>query len=108
MFEKGEIIMTELYSDNTFSIYHTNDGYLLHNRSIPGFAHTHLRNYNTALKLIELQKKEKCPLDLPHYLVISLFRITEEGKYRDRIEQVMDMKKRDGYRNSRVSIACRA
>ena len=100
--------MKEMYKDEKYAIYHTNDGYLIHNHSLPGFAHTHIKNYGTALRLIELSKKHKCPLDLPRYLVVSLYRIAEEGEYKNRVEQVMDMRRRSSYRNDRVGIACRA
>ncbi len=100
--------MKEMYKDEKYAIYHTNDGYLIHNYSLPGFAHTHIRNYGTALKLVELSKKHKCPMDLPRYLVISHYRLAEDGEYKSRVEQIMSMRKRSSYRNDRVGIACRA
>lgn len=99
--------MKKLYEDQTFSIYHTDDGYLLHNHTLEGFAHTHLKNYNTALKLIELSRKGKCPMDLPRYLVISLYRITGEGRYKNRIGQVLEMRERIPYYNKTRFVACR-
>lgn len=104
---KGDKPMTKLYEDTIFSIYHTSDGYLLQNHTLEGFAHTHLKNYGTALKLIELSKKGKCPLDLPRYLVISLYRINREGRYRNKIEQVLSMKERVQYYNRTRFVACR-
>ena len=93
--------MTEVYKDNTFTIFHTKDGYLLQNHTLEGFAHTHLRNYRTALKLIELSIKKKCPLDLPKYLVISLIRINSDEKYLEKVEQVLNMSKKQNYYNRR-------
>lgn len=100
--------MTELYSDNTFTIFHTNDGYLLQNRSLPGFAHTHLKNYSTAKKLIEMSYKKKCPMDLSKYLLISLLRINEDEKYLERIGQILEMeRKRDYYNKNKIMMGRR-
>jgi hypothetical protein len=99
--------MTKLYEDQTFSIYHTSDGYLLHNHTLEGFAHTHLKNYNTAMRIIELSRKKKCPLDLPRYLVVSLYRVNEDKSYLNRIEQVLAMKERVPYYNRTKFVACR-
>lgn len=93
--------MKELYRDDTFAIYHTDNGFLLQNHTIDGFAHTHLKNYNTAVKLIELSLKKKCPLDLPRYLVISLFRINNDERYLEKIKQIMDIPKKQSYYNRR-------
>ena len=91
--------MNKLYQDNTFYIFHTNDGYLLQNHTIDGFAHTHLKNYGTALKLIELSNKKKCPLDLPRYLLISLYRINSDEWYLRKIGEVLSIRKEGTYYN---------
>ncbi len=98
--------MTKLYEDKTFSIFHTHDGYLLQNHTLEGFAHTHLKNYGTALKLIELSKKKKVPLNLPRYLVISLYRVNDDERYLTRIEQVLAMRERVQYYNKTSFVAC--
>ena len=102
---KGDTLMTKMYEDNMFTIYHTSDGYLLHNHTLDGFAHTHLKNYGTAIRIIELSRKKKCPLDLPRYLVISLYRVNGDEVYRGRIEQVLEMRKRVNYYNRTRALA---
>ena len=93
--------MKEIYKDTVFTIFKTNDGFLLQNHTIDGFAHTHLKNYNTALRIIELSFKKKCPRDLPRYLVISLYRVNDDEKYKEKIEQILNIPKKQSYYNKK-------
>ena len=93
--------MKEIYKDSIYTIFKTNDGFLLQNHTIDGFAHTHLKNYNTALKIIELSSKKKCPRDLPRYLVISLYRVNDDEKYKEKIEQILSIPKKQSYYNKK-------
>lgn len=93
--------MTELYDDGVrFRIYHTDDGYILHNYKIDGFRHTHLKNYKTCLYLIELSDKKKCPNDLKKYLLVSLLRINDDEIYCKKINNVIYYRRRkQSYKN---------
>lgn len=91
--------MVLVYEDESYKISHTDDGYLVQNTSMQGFCHTHIRNLGTAMRIIELSKKRKCPYSLPRYLLISLYRISEDEKYRKKIEDVLNVHKKDAYIN---------
>lgn len=91
--------MVMIYEDDKFRISHTNDGYLVQNTSMKGFNHTHIHNFGTAMKIVDLARKKKCPYSLPRYLLISLYRISEDEKYKDKIEQILNVPKKDTYYN---------
>ena len=93
--------MEMVYNNGVFTINHTDDGFLVHNTSMEGFCHTHIKNYGTALRVVELSHKKKCPFSLPRYLLISLYRINSDEKYKKRIEEVLNTPKKDSYVNSR-------
>lgn len=91
--------MTAVYTDGEFTINKTDDGFLVHNTSLEGFCHTHIKNYGTALRVVELAKKKKCPFSFPRYLMIGLYRISGDEVYKEKIEQLLSVKKKDTYVN---------
>jgi hypothetical protein len=64
------------------------------------FAHTHIRNFNTAKYLIELSINKKSPYDLPKYLIISLIRINKDMEYIKKLKEVLAKGKKSMYYNA--------
>lgn len=54
-----------VYNDGVFTINHTDDGFLVHNTSMDGFCHTHIKNYGTALRVVELSHKKNVRFHFP-------------------------------------------
>jgi hypothetical protein len=93
--------MNQIYAKGTYKIYHTKDGYILHNSGMDGFAHTHIKNYKIAVYLIQLSIHKKVPHHLSRYLIISLLRINSDEKYCRKIRDLLqNHKKKDMYYNS--------
>jgi len=91
-----EVNLDVLSKTKSFVIYQTSDGVILCNEEIEGFAHTHLKNVNTAKWLIELSLRKKLPHDIPRYLLISLLRVNCDEWYLDKINTLLSSKKKKG------------
>ena len=63
------------------------------------FAHTHIKNFNTAKYVIELSIHKKIPYDLPKYLVVSLLRINQDMGYITKLKEVLAKSKKSMYYN---------
>lgn len=89
------------FSKNNYNVYQLDDGYIIQNIYIEGFAHTHVNNYKTCLWLIELSVNKKCPYDIPRYLLISLIRINDDSKYLAKLYEILKKKstKKEKYYN---------
>jgi hypothetical protein len=97
--------MNQIYNKSVYKIYHTKDGYILHNTSMDGFAHTHLKNYQTAVCLAELSIHKRIPHHLNRYLIISLLRVNDDEEYCKKIRDLLNNHKRkDNYFNSNKGI----
>lgn len=95
--------MQELYNDGNYIIFHSEDGYIVQNICLEGFAHSHIKNYKTCLWVIDLLKRKKCPYNIPKYLLISLIRLTRDEVYLNKLNNILDKKnnKKPNYYNSR-------
>lgn len=91
------------FSKNKYNVYQVDDGYIIQNIDIKGFAHTHVNNYKTCLWLIELSINKKCPYDIPRYLIISLIKINDDSKYLTKLYEILKKKstKKEKYYNSK-------
>lgn len=91
--------MELVYTKSKYKIYSTDDGYLLHNTQMEGFAHSHIKNLSACKWLIELSLKQKLPNNVPKYLLTSLLRVNDDEKYCLRIQNLLDKQKKQTYRN---------
>lgn len=97
--------MKKLLSKGDYDIYQVDDGYVVHNRRMEGFAHSHIKNYKTATWIVDLSIKHKLPQNLPKYLVISLLRINDNEKYLININALLEKRNRKKiYYNSQKGI----
>lgn len=86
-----------IHKNKNFIIYKTNDGYIVHNVDMDGFAHSHIKNFNTCSRIIDLSINKKCPLDIPKYLLISLIRVNNDEKFINNLQCLLDNKKNKKY-----------
>ncbi len=94
--------MVNVFSDGNYEVFKTDDGFIIQNKDMDGFCHTHIKNYKTCIYLINLSKKKKCPNDTPRYLLISLMRINERGEYTNKIEQLLNKERKRCYNNNSI------
>lgn len=98
--------INSLYERNGYKVFKSDDCYIVQNCNIDGFVHSHIKNYKTCLWIIDLSIKKKCPFDLPKYLVISLIRLTNDEKYLQKLNGILDKKnrKKEHYFNSNKGV----
>lgn len=98
--------INQVYQKKSYKVYSTKDKneFVVHNSDMVDFAHTHIRNFNTAKYLIELSINKKIPYDLPKYLVISLIRINQDMGYITKLKEVLAKSKKDMYYNANKGI----
>lgn len=102
-----DISLELVLKDNCFSVYKASDGFILCNSEIEGFAHTHLNNKSTAEYLIRLSKKKKIPRDISRYLLISLIRINSDNVYLQKLNDLLENRKKKGVYRNRPAYYCR-
>lgn len=97
--------MNQIYQKGDYKIYHTDDGCILHNSRMEGFAHSHVKNFKTCKYLIDLSIHKRIPHHLSRYLIISLLRVNDDEEYCRKIQELLDNhKKKDMYFNSNKGV----
>lgn len=93
--------MNQIYQRKHYKVYQTDNGYIVHNCKMKDFAHSHIQNYKACLWIIDLLIHKKCPYNIPKYFVISLIRLTDDEKYLEKLNAILDKKskKKDNYYN---------
>lgn len=93
--------LVEVYSKKEYSINKTSNGYIVVNNEMPDFAHTHIRNIQSAKWMIELSLSKKCPYDMKDYFVHSLIRINDDELFLNKLNAILlkKKKKKDYYFN---------
>lgn len=89
--------MNQIWQKGHYKIYQVKDGYILHNSAIDGFAHTHIRNFKTAVFIANLSEKKRIPHHLSTYLLVSLFRISDSPEYSNKINELIKNKSKKEY-----------
>lgn len=87
--KKGLIIDVSrcIYKRREFNVYSTYEGYVVHNTKKEfKNGHTHVNSYATALKLVNISIEKEIPDYLNKYLLGSLLRLTDDYKFRNKIE----------------------
>lgn len=89
-----------------YKIFETDDGYIVQNTEMEGFAHSHIRNLKSARWICELSVKQKLPHDMPEYLIKSIIRINKNEDYLCKAKDLLQakQKKKDYYYNSNKGI----
>lgn len=81
----------------------TKKGYIIANKNKEFHdGHSHLNNFKAAKYVLNLAVKEKMPHDLDTYRMISLYRILEDGPFREKVLKLIEtraQKKKDMYFN---------
>lgn len=93
----------QIYSKNEFTVYRAGTSYVVLNRKkLFKEGHTHLNSFNSAKYIIELAISQRLPNHLSTYLLTSLWRISDDDRYRDRIACLIDNKldRRQKYTNT--------
>lgn len=84
-----------------FIIFRVSTGWIVYNKH-KKFAegHTHLRNKQSALALVDFAVKEKMPRRCGFYYLISLTRISENPKFVEKVLSLVDVRKGKGKKQS--------
>lgn len=53
--------MNQVWQKGNYKIYHSDDGYILHNASMDGFAHSHLKSFKMAVLIADLAEHKRIP-----------------------------------------------
>lgn len=87
----------QIYQEGPFKVYQAGHNYIVHNSKY-GFekAHTHVRNFNTARRIIYCSKKKIIPRTFSEYLLLSLVRVTDDPVYADHIEDLIAVRRQKG------------
>lgn len=86
--------MNQVWQKKNYKIYHADDGYILHNSSMEGFAHSHISHFKTAVFIAELSIHKRVPHDLCSYLLVSLIRVNDDEDYCKKIQDLIDAKRK--------------
>lgn len=89
---KEVFVINQIYRKCQYKIYHSDDGYIVHNTSMLNFAHTHVKNYRTSIWLVDLSLRKKSPYNISRYLLESLIRINSDDKYVRKLNEILDKK----------------
>lgn len=95
--------MNQIYQNGNFKIYHSKNGYIVHNSGMKNFAHSHIKSFSACKMLINLSLLKKVPNDLNEYFLISLYRINDNKEYLKKIEGLLISKnnKKEKHHNSK-------
>lgn len=97
--------MNQVWQKGNYKIYHSDDGYILHNASMDGFAHSHLKSFKMAVLIADLAEHKRIPHHLSRYLLISLIRVSNDSEYVRKVQDLLDNKsKKDYYYNANKGV----
>lgn len=82
--------MNLVYAEREYNIYlqygKQGKGYIVHNTEKSFMdGHSHINNFNTAKYIVKLCKNKRIPYHLSKYLLISLYRVSNDNEYREKI-----------------------
>lgn len=86
--------MIKVYKNKGYVIYQARDCYIIHNERKPFHAgHTHITNFDTAKYLVSLSLRKSIPHKMSCYLLESLVRLTNDTRYKARLEKAINQQK---------------
>ncbi len=83
-----------VFSEKKYIIFKSHDGYIVMNKDMEGFAHTHIENERTARWIVSLSNTKKLPRDMKRYLLISLLRVNDDETYCRKIGELIENKRK--------------
>lgn len=80
----------QVYQNNHFKVYKSEDGFIIHNID-KGFekGHTHVQKYTTCMILIKLLVNKRTPKSRSRYFLESLMRLCDDENYKQQIQQLL-------------------
>lgn len=99
--QAGDGLAVKIYSKDKYNIYLADNSYIVHNtRKEFEAGHTHINSLDTAKYIIDLAIHRSMPHHLSTYLLASLIRISNDGGYSSKVEELIQNKKhKQPYRN---------
>lgn len=58
--------------------------------------HTHLNNYKDVMFVIDSVNRKRVPRNMNNYLLVSLIRVTDDEEYANKVQELIDTRKRKG------------
>lgn len=84
-------------NEKDFKIDRLQDGTFRVTRiDIDGDYHTHIKSKQLAKTIIHNVCNGKIPLNSRDYTLISMYRLSDDEKYRDKIQKILDTRKQKG------------
>ena len=90
--------------ENDFKIDRLKDGSFRVTRTdIKGDYHTHMKSRRLAKTVIHNVCYDKIPLNSRNYTLISMYRLSNDEKYRKKIQEILDTRKQKGKREMYIN-----
>lgn len=87
----------QVYQEGRFKVYRAGNNFIVHNsKFLFNHAHTHVRTLNTAKKIIYCISRGIIPKTFSEYLLVSLIRLTDDDRYANQIEELIEVRKQKG------------
>lgn len=87
--------------ENNFKIDRLKDGSFRVTRTdIKGDYHTHMLSKRLAKTVIHNVCYDKIPLNSRNYTLISMYRLSDNEKYRSKIQEILETRKQKGKKNN--------
>lgn len=87
--------MNTIYRKKNYKIYNVGKGYIVHNSNLEfSEHHTHINNFHTCKYIIDLCIHRTVPYHLSDYLLVSILRISNDNKYKYKINLLLEENKR--------------
>lgn len=98
--------MKQIYKKRSFVIYRVRDGHIIYNTKKPfSEGHTHVSNYDTAIRIMNIAISKEIPRHLSDYLLESLIRLTDDENFRIRIENLRENRKKGKGKGENMKLA---
>ena len=97
--------MNRVYRKKYYNLYQFGNEYIIHNtRKEFKDGHTHINEYKTAVFLIDVALHKSIPKHLCNYHLESLYRISEDRLYKDKLMRLKESrkKKKRSYNHART------
>lgn len=92
-------MFNKIYRRKEYIIFRVKNGYVVQNTKKKfEEGHTHIKNYNMAKKLIDFSIKKELPKNTKNaYILESLYRISNDEKYKERIKNEQEKTNNNKY-----------
>ena len=98
----------KVFEKKEFIIFQVKEGYIAYNtKKTFEEGHTHLKNFNAAKKAIDLVINKKIPKSTNAYYLTSLIRLTNDDKYVDKINELIETRIKKGKKEKYYNVGYR-